>query len=387
MFSGCQDAQCSADVQDVSSFGLPDANGAGGACTNALLLTLADAQPDSWLGLLKGMREVLADKGVEQVPQLSTSRPIDVTDPFSLLHTEPSGISKALLIGINYIGQQGELSGCHNDVAAMHEYIAENGYPSPEGEGVMIIMDDDIHTAPTRDNLIEGFRWLVADAAPGDSLFMHYSGHGGSQRDENGDEEDRMDETMVPVDYTEAGQIKDDEILKELVMALPEGVQLTVLMDCSHSGSILDLPYSIKANEETLSAVESGEMSTLTSLNDNFNMGKMMSVGSGLSGSTFGGFGGETAGYDAEQAEVIVEGAGEEEPVLATAGVEIAAEEVVVEEEEVVEEEVGAFGFEAVQVSTELEATELGLTEEVQEEYVEEEFVEEPAEFEYGEDE
>lgn len=40
MFSGCKDSQTSTEVGDVSSFGLPDADGAGGACTNAFLLTL-----------------------------------------------------------------------------------------------------------------------------------------------------------------------------------------------------------------------------------------------------------------------------------------------------------------------------------------------------------
>lgn len=37
MFSGCEDSQTSADVHDVAKFGLPDATGAGGACTNAVL--------------------------------------------------------------------------------------------------------------------------------------------------------------------------------------------------------------------------------------------------------------------------------------------------------------------------------------------------------------
>lgn len=32
-------------------------------------------------------------------------------------------------------------------------------------------------------------------------------------RDLSGDEEDAKDETMIPVDYAKAGQIKDDEIL------------------------------------------------------------------------------------------------------------------------------------------------------------------------------
>lgn len=33
------------------------------------------------------------------------------------------GKTKSLLIGINYIGQQGQLSGCHNDVDMMKKYI------------------------------------------------------------------------------------------------------------------------------------------------------------------------------------------------------------------------------------------------------------------------
>ncbi len=45
---------------------------------------------------------------------------------------------------------------------------------------------------------------------------MHYSGHGGSAKDKTGDEDDGKDETMIPVDYKTSGQIKDDEILKEV---------------------------------------------------------------------------------------------------------------------------------------------------------------------------
>ncbi|CAM9241592.1 unnamed protein product, partial [Discosporangium mesarthrocarpum] len=176
MFSGCQDCQTSADVHDVSSFGLPDACGAGGACTNAMLLTLADAKPDTWLSLLKGMRQVLSTKSFSQIPQLSTSHAIDVNSEFSLVNAESNGTSKALMIGINYVGQQGELAGCHNDVTAMQAHIAENGYPSPEGENLKIIMDDGEHDAPTRENIVAGFRWLVDGAKAGDSLFMHYSG-------------------------------------------------------------------------------------------------------------------------------------------------------------------------------------------------------------------
>eukprot|EP00903_Cladosiphon_okamuranus_P007076 g6876.t1 len=281
MFSGCMDSQTSADVHDVSKFGLPDADGAGGACTNAMLLTLNDAHADSWLSLLKGMQTCLKGKKFTQIPQLSTSREIDVNDEFSLRNTAGTGKTRSLLIGINYTGQQGQLNGCHNDVGMMKKYIATHGYSMDETD-CKVLMDDGVHGQPTHKGIVEGFRWLTADAAAGDSLFMHYSGHGGSVADKSGDEADNMDETMVPVDYKSSGQITDDEILKELVMSLPEGVTLTVVMDCCHSGSILDLPYMLKADEGTISAVEAGDMSSTISANPGFDFVKMLKIGKEL---------------------------------------------------------------------------------------------------------
>jgi hypothetical protein len=43
--------------------------------------------------------------------------------------------------------------------------------------------------------------WLVWDAHSGDSLFFLFSGHGGQTEDLNGDEDDGMDETILPVDW------------------------------------------------------------------------------------------------------------------------------------------------------------------------------------------
>lgn len=72
-------------------------------------------------------------------------------------------------------------------------------------------------------------------------------GHGARLRDDNwGEEEDGYDETLVPVDYESAGQIRDDDLYQYLVSGLSEGVHLVALMDCCHSGSVLDLPYKYK---------------------------------------------------------------------------------------------------------------------------------------------
>merc|ERR1712048_849973 len=74
---------------------------------------------------------------------------------------------------------------------------------------------------PSKANMLRAFRWLVDGAGPGDSLFLHYSGHGGQQRDLTGDEEDGEDETLIPCDFQTAGQITDDELFDMLVRDLP----------------------------------------------------------------------------------------------------------------------------------------------------------------------
>merc|ERR1712217_292158 len=85
--------------------------------------------------------------------------------------------------------------------------------------------------------------WLVQGAAPGDALFFHYSGHGGQEADPTMMEEDGMNETLIPVDYQQAGQIIDDVVHQMLVKPLPAGVRLTAIFDSCHSGTVMDLPF------------------------------------------------------------------------------------------------------------------------------------------------
>ncbi len=44
-------------------------------------------------------------------------------------------------------------------------------------------------------------------------------------KDDNGDEKDGLDETLVPVDFMGAGQIRDDELYSRLCSSLPKGEQ------------------------------------------------------------------------------------------------------------------------------------------------------------------
>lgn len=180
MISGCEDTQTSADVSNVESFKLPDPNGrAGGACTSALLnVVYADhKRPDddlSFQDVLTSMRGMLSEKDYEQIPQLSSSRPMDIETRFDLTPDNFSGTKRAVLIGINYVGQSGELSGCHNDVLNIKDYIEDvHGFTE---ENMTILMDDGLHSDPTRANIMAAYTSITEDSQPGDVVFLHYSG-------------------------------------------------------------------------------------------------------------------------------------------------------------------------------------------------------------------
>ncbi|KAJ3114437.1 Ca(2+)-dependent cysteine protease [Nowakowskiella sp. JEL0407] len=150
---------------------------------------------------------------------------------------------RALFVGINYFGTDSELGGCINDVQRVSEWIQER---SPFEE-TMFLTDDNPDAMPTKQALLEGLHWLVEGAQEGDALFFHYSGHGGTTLDHDGEEDDGLDSTLCPVDYLENGQITDDDV-HFIVSQLPAGARLTAIMDCCHSGSILDLPYQYTPN-------------------------------------------------------------------------------------------------------------------------------------------
>uniref|UniRef100_A0A7S1CX21 Peptidase C14 caspase domain-containing protein n=1 Tax=Cyclophora tenuis TaxID=216820 RepID=A0A7S1CX21_CYCTE len=264
MISGCEDAQTSADVSNVASFRLPDPAGrAGGACTSVLLNVLYEDEKEleedlSFTEVLQKMREILESRGYSQIPQLTSNKSIDVEQTFDLVPNETTGTRHALMIGINYVGhEQGVLSGCHNDVGNMKNYImAVHGFPE---ENITVLMDDGEHEMPTKENIIAAYRKIVEEAEPGDAVFLHYSGHGCKIPDDSGDEDDGYDEALVPFDYTSAGVIRDDDLFNIIVKPLKDGVTLTSLMDCCHSGTILDLPYMFKADgNQTAMEIDEG---------------------------------------------------------------------------------------------------------------------------------
>jgi hypothetical protein len=118
-------------------------------------------------------------------------------------------------------------------------------YYGYQKEDIVMLTDDSTNPRlmPTRGNMLQAMQWLVHGAAPHDSLFFHYSGHGGQAKDLDGDEDDGFDEVIYPMDFKANGHIVDDLMHETMVRPLPVGCRLTAIFDSCHSGTALDLPY------------------------------------------------------------------------------------------------------------------------------------------------
>lgn len=95
---------------------------------------------------------------------------------YQFKYSRCTGKRKALLIGINYIGQKGELRGCINDVHNVMNFLIERY--NYRKEDMVILTDDQRNPVmqPTKANIFRALQWLIKDASSDDSLFLHYSG-------------------------------------------------------------------------------------------------------------------------------------------------------------------------------------------------------------------
>jgi hypothetical protein len=96
---------------------------------------------------------------------------------YAFQYSNCTGKRKALLIGINYFRQQGELRGCINDVRNVSNFLIERHHYRRED---MVILTDDQQnpmSQPTKHNILRAMAWLVSESSQNDSLFFHYSGN------------------------------------------------------------------------------------------------------------------------------------------------------------------------------------------------------------------
>lgn len=155
----------------------------------------------------------------------------------------------ALLIGVQSypkLGVQRQLSGSRNDVRLVHALLVDRfGFRPDE---IVTLLDERATGASIRSEmgrLVERLSAISADG-PAAQVVFYFSGHGSRVPDqEEGhrdcDEEDGLDETLVPYDAEREGgdqDIRDDE-LYAFVEAVCSGgaARVWTVLDCCHSGT------------------------------------------------------------------------------------------------------------------------------------------------------
>jgi len=127
----------------------------------------------------------------------------------------------ALLFGINnYPGGENDLNGCLNDLL-----LVESKLPDFQ-------IRKFVNSEVTVRCFTEQLQFAIDHAMPGDVIYVHYSGHGSYVRDKSGDEIDGYDECL----YLYDGPLIDD-VTSAILSTIPEGVHVTLGLDCCYSGT------------------------------------------------------------------------------------------------------------------------------------------------------
>ena len=150
---------------------------------------------------------------------------------------------KALLVGINkYMDPGNDLQGCVNDVETMYSLLVNQFKFDPTN--IRVLVDE----RAIKREILKRLEWLLTGYKIEDELVFFYSGHGSQVRDRNGDElNDQLDEILCPHDLNWDDPLTDD-YLGVLFKQLTEGVNLTMICDSCHSGTITKSISAIKHN-------------------------------------------------------------------------------------------------------------------------------------------
>lgn len=222
-----------------------------------LMLNGSNATSLTWAQLLRKMKGEMQGMGFNQVPAITSSYKFDLNQPFSLVPPEfkvGENTKRALVIGCNYRKtRDAQLKACHDDVTSIKDFLV-NVYGFSDSPDLMtILMDDKKHKAPTHKNITEAFRRLAEMSQPGDAVFVLFTGHGCRIMDSPIDvTAESYDEALLPSDFEESGIIRDTLVFKTLFAPMKKGVTLTCIIDCAHTGVMIDLPYlwSTKENKD-----------------------------------------------------------------------------------------------------------------------------------------
>lgn len=147
-----------------------------------------------------------------------------------------------LLVGVGKyaVGTQWKTLSSANDIVLIKKALLAKGFNAND----IIVLQDSL---ATREGIINAIETLIQRAEKDDVVYFHFSGHGQQLYDDNGDEEDGLDESIVPYDAPmrfRNGQkekhIRDDYLniaFEKLCLKIGIRGQLIVSIDACHSGT------------------------------------------------------------------------------------------------------------------------------------------------------
>mmetsp|Transcript_103737 Transcript_103737/g.276029 ORF Transcript_103737/g.276029 Transcript_103737/m.276029 type:complete len:621 (-) Transcript_103737:127-1989(-) len=169
-------------------------------------------------------------------------------------------VKRALCVGCNYPNNGISLSGAVNDAFLVADCLHKHyGF---EPEDIRVLHDvypgqarssrhlvDQSHR-PTRINILRDLRDLVRGAQPGDVLFFSFSGFGVQVDDLSAPQGEGLDDAILPTDFAEGGtgacSVVCTSDIHDILMGVPHGCAVTVVMDCDHSASIVDVSGTLE---------------------------------------------------------------------------------------------------------------------------------------------
>jgi hypothetical protein len=137
--------------------------------------------------------------------------------------------NRALIIG----SQTGGLTGVHSDVEVVEDALRGLGFTTTRC----------IERDATYEGIVDRYRGLIEDSAPGDAAVVYYSGHGGRQRNALASEDPTAPtwlQYLVPTDVEERADGRFHAVLAQELSLLQRQLtaktpNVTTILDCCHS--------------------------------------------------------------------------------------------------------------------------------------------------------
>lgn len=161
---------------------------------------------------------------------------------------------QALLFGLEYLGKPSELLGCKRDTDDMATYLKNK----QQYDKIKVCTSD--YETGAQYMIYKIYKLAIKTWRNPNikEVCIYYSGHGSHIKDQNGDENEGLDECLVPTDYQRAGVITDD-LIKRVFRYFRSDVHVIFICDACHSGSMCDLKF--KYNDENQRCEEAHPLS------------------------------------------------------------------------------------------------------------------------------